>query len=79
MGKTLVSSSMIDRVAVFIGHRLMEVPVGFKWFVEGLLDGSDGFGGEESAGVSFLRHDGVAWSTDKDGMIMDFWPPRSPR
>ena len=71
VGKTLVSSSMIDRVAASIGRRLMEVPVGFKWFVDGLLDGSYGFGGEESAGASFLRHDGAAWSTDKDGIIMD--------
>ena len=71
VGKTLVSSSMIDRVAASIGRRLMEVPVGFKWFVDGLLDGSYGFGGEESAGASFLRHDGAAWTTDKDGIIMD--------
>ena len=71
VGKTLVSSSMIDRVAASIGRRLMEVPVGFKWFVDGLLDGSYGFGGEESAGASFLRLDGTVWSTDKDGIIMD--------
>ncbi|HKT13227.1 MAG TPA: phosphoglucomutase (alpha-D-glucose-1,6-bisphosphate-dependent) [Terriglobia bacterium] len=70
VGKTLVSSSMIDRVAARLGRRLVEVPVGFKWFVEGLLDGSLGFGGEESAGASFLRRDGVAWTTDKDGIIM---------
>jgi len=70
IGKTLVSSSMIDRVAAGIGRRLMEVPVGFKWFVDGLLDGSLGFGGEESAGASFLKHDGSAWSTDKDGLIL---------
>jgi phosphoglucomutase len=70
IGKTLVSSSMIDRVAAELGRRLVEVPVGFKWFVDGLLDGSLGFGGEESAGASFLRRDGGAWSTDKDGIIM---------
>jgi phosphoglucomutase len=69
IGKTLVSSSMIDRVAEDLGRRLVEVPVGFKWFVEGLLDGSIGFGGEESAGASFLRRDGGPWSTDKDGLI----------
>ena len=62
---------MIDRVAASIGRRLMEVPVGFKWFVDGLVDGSFGFGGEESAGASFLRRDGAAWTTDKDGIIMD--------
>ncbi|MFC4071533.1 phosphoglucomutase (alpha-D-glucose-1,6-bisphosphate-dependent) [Actinoplanes subglobosus] len=71
IGKTLVSSSMIDRVAADLGRRLDEVPVGFKWFVPGLLDGSIGFGGEESAGASFLRRDGGAWSTDKDGIILD--------
>ena len=71
VGKTLVSSSMIDRVAGKIGRRLAEVPVGFKWFVDGLLDGSLGFGGEESAGASFLRKDGSVWTTDKDGIIMD--------
>lgn len=71
IGKTLVSSSMIDRVARKIGRRLAEVPVGFKWFVEGLLDGSYGFGGEESAGASFLRRDGRVWTTDKDGIILD--------
>ncbi|HUK65980.1 MAG TPA: phosphoglucomutase (alpha-D-glucose-1,6-bisphosphate-dependent) [Anaeromyxobacteraceae bacterium] len=71
VGKTLVSSGLIDRVAQKLGRRLVEVPVGFKWFVEGLLEGSIGFGGEESAGASFLRRDGGAWSTDKDGIIMD--------
>jgi phosphoglucomutase len=70
IGKTVVSSSMIDRVAEKLGRRLVEVPVGFKWFVDGLIDGSLGFGGEESAGASFLRRDGRAWSTDKDGLIM---------
>jgi phosphoglucomutase len=71
IGKTLVSSSMIDRVAKDIGRQLSEVPVGFKWFVPGLVDGSMGFGGEESAGASFLRKDGTVWTTDKDGIIMD--------
>lgn len=71
VGKTLVSSSMIDRVAGYLKKRLCEVPVGFKWFVDGLLDGSYGFGGEESAGASFLRKDGTVWTTDKDGIIMD--------
>ena len=71
VGKTLVSSSMIDRVARSLGRRVVEVPVGFKWFVDGLLDGSLGFGGEESAGASFLRQDGTVWSTDKDGIILD--------
>ncbi|MEV6600816.1 phosphoglucomutase (alpha-D-glucose-1,6-bisphosphate-dependent) [Actinoplanes sp. NPDC051346] len=71
VGKTLVSSSMIDRVAADLGRRLDEVPVGFKWFVPGLLDGSVGFGGEESAGASFLRRDGGPWSTDKDGILLD--------
>lgn len=71
VGKTLVSSSMIDRVAARLGRSLQEVPVGFKYFVDGLLDGSYGFGGEESAGASFLRHDGTVWTTDKDGIIMD--------
>ncbi len=71
VGKTLVSSALIDRVARKIGRKLVEVPVGFKWFVGGLLDGSLGFGGEESAGASFLRRDGGVWSTDKDGIIMD--------
>jgi phosphoglucomutase len=70
VGKTLVSSSLIDRVARSVGRKCVEVPVGFKWFVEGLLDGSMGFGGEESAGASFLRKDGTAWSTDKDGIIL---------
>jgi len=70
VGKTVVSSSMIDRVTNRLGRRLLEVPVGFKWFVEGLLDGSLGFGGEESAGASFLRRDGTVWSTDKDGIIL---------
>jgi phosphoglucomutase len=69
VGKTVVSSSIIDRVASDLGRRLVEVPVGFKWFVDGLLDGSLGFGGEESAGASFLRRDGSPWSTDKDGLI----------
>lgn len=71
IGKTLVSSSLIDRVAAKLKRKLVEVPVGFKWFVGGLLDGSLGFGGEESAGASFLRRDGTVWSTDKDGIIMD--------
>ncbi len=71
IGKTLVSSSMIDRVAARLGRKLSEVPVGFKWFVPGLLDGSYGFGGEESAGASFLRKDGTVWTTDKDGIILD--------
>jgi phosphoglucomutase len=69
VGKTLVSSSMIDRVVASLGRRLLEVPVGFKWFVDGLVDGSVGFGGEESAGASFLRRDGSVWTTDKDGII----------
>jgi len=71
VGKTLVSTSMLDRIARYLGRRLYEVPVGFKWFVDGLLDGSCGFGGEESAGASFLRRDGSVWTTDKDGIIMD--------
>jgi phosphoglucomutase len=71
VGKTLVSSSMIDRVANKLGRRLCEVPVGFKWFVQGLFDGSFCFGGEESAGASFLRQDGTVWTTDKDGPIMN--------
>jgi phosphoglucomutase len=71
VGKTLVSSSMIDRVVNKLERRLCEVPVGFKWFVPGLFDGSLCFGGEESAGASFLRHDGTVWTTDKDGPIMD--------
>ncbi|MBI5535192.1 MAG: alpha-D-glucose phosphate-specific phosphoglucomutase [Deltaproteobacteria bacterium] len=71
VGKTLVSSSMIDRVAKRLGRRLAEVPVGFKWFVDGLIDGSFGFGGEESAGASFLRLNGTVWTTDKDGILLD--------
>ena len=71
IGKTLVSSSMIDRVASLVGRPLAEVPVGFKWFVDGLFDGSFGFGGEESAGASFLRFDGTVWTTDKDGPVMN--------
>jgi len=70
VGKTLVSSSMIDHVAAALGRRLWEVPVGFKWFVPGLIDGSVAFGGEESAGASFLRKDGTAWTTDKDGILL---------
>ncbi len=70
VGKTLVSSRMIDRVAASLGRRLWEVPVGFKWFVPGLIDGSVGFGGEESAGASFLRFDGTVWTTDKDGILL---------
>jgi phosphoglucomutase len=70
VGKTMVSSSVIDRVASDLGRRLVEVPVGFKWFVPGLLDGSVGFGGEESAGASFLRRDGQVWTTDKDGLVL---------
>jgi phosphoglucomutase len=70
IGKTLVSSSMIDRVAAALGRPMVEVPVGFKWFVPGLIDGSFGFGGEESAGASFLRRDGSTWTTDKDGIIL---------
>ena len=72
VGKTLVSTSMIERVAASLGRRLSEVPVGFKWFVDGLIDGSLGFAGEESAGASFLRRDGTVWTTDKDGILMDF-------
>ena len=71
IGKTLVSTSMIDRVGAALGRRVSEVPVGFKWFVEGLIDGLYGFGGEESAGASFLRKNGKVWTTDKDGIIMD--------
>ncbi len=71
IGKTLVSSSMIDKVADSLGKEMVEVPVGFKWFVPGLIDGSFGFGGEESAGASFLRRDGSVWTTDKDGLILD--------
>jgi phosphoglucomutase len=70
IGKTLVSSSMIDRVAAELGRTLTEVPVGFKWFVPGLLSGDVGFGGEESAGASFLRRDGSVWTTDKDGILL---------
>jgi phosphoglucomutase len=70
VGKTLVSSSLIDRVVASAGRRLLEVPVGFKWFAPGLLDGSVCFGGEESAGASFLRQDGTVWTTDKDGLIL---------
>ena len=69
VGKTIVSSSMIDRVAASLNHRLIEVPVGFKWFVEGLIDGSVGFCGEESSGATFLRRDGTVWTTDKDGIV----------
>jgi phosphoglucomutase len=69
VGKTLVSSAMIDRVVASLGRRLVEVPVGFKWFVDGLLSGTLGFGGEESAGASFLRREGTVWTTDKDGII----------
>jgi phosphoglucomutase len=71
VGKTLVSSSIIDRVAKSLGRELAEVPVGFKWFVDGLVDGSFGFGGEESAGASFLRKDGTVWTTDKDGILLN--------
>jgi len=71
VGKTLVSSSMIDRVAKRMNRKLVEVPVGFKWFVEGLIDGSLGFGGEESAGATFLRQDGTVWTTDKDGLVLN--------
>jgi phosphoglucomutase len=69
VGKTVVSSSMIDRLVNKLGRRLVEVPVGFKWFVEGLIDGSLGFGGEESSGATFLRRDGTVWTTDKDGLV----------
>ena len=69
VGKTLVSSGMLDRVAADLGRRLLEVPVGFKWFVDGLLSGDLGFGGGESAGASFLRRNGTVWTTDKDGII----------
>src|SRR5439155_19467858 len=71
VGKTIVSSAIIDRVAQKLGRRLVETPVGFKWFVDGLIDGSFGIAGEESAGASFLRRDGTGWTTDKDGLIMD--------
>ena len=70
VGKTMVSSSIIDRVAASLARTLVEVPVGFKWFVDGLLDGGLGFGGEESAGATFLRRDGTVWSTDKDGILL---------
>jgi len=70
VGKTLVSSTMIDRVTGFLGRDLWEVPVGFKWFVPGLIDGSVAFGGEESAGASFVRFDGTVWTTDKDGILL---------
>ena len=70
VGKTMVSSGMIDRVTAQLGRKLFEVPVGFKWFVDGLLTGALGFGGEESAGASFLRRDGTVWTTDKDGPIL---------
>src|SRR5438876_4627747 len=70
IGKTIVSSSIIDRVAKKLNRKLVETPVGFKWFVEGLIGGSFGFGGEESAGASFLRRDGGVWTTDKDGVIL---------
>ncbi|HNF07268.1 MAG TPA: phosphoglucomutase, alpha-D-glucose phosphate-specific, partial [Mycobacterium sp.] len=70
VGKTAVSSSIIDRVVAGLGRKLIEVPVGFKWFVDGLIGGTIGFGGEESAGASFLRRDGSVWTTDKDGIIM---------
>ena len=79
IGKTLVSSSMIDRVAASLGRRLWEVPVGFKWFVPGLVDGSVGFGGEESAGASFLQLDGQAWTTDKDGILLALLASGDPR
>jgi phosphoglucomutase len=71
VGKTLVSSSLIDRVVAALGRKLSEVPVGFKWFVQGLFDGTCCFGGEESAGASFLQRDGSVWTTDKDGMILN--------
>ena len=70
IGKTLVSSALIDRVVSARGRKLLEVPVGFKWFVDGLHSGSIGFGGEESAGATLLRFDGSVWSTDKDGIVM---------
>ena len=79
VGKTLVSSSMIDRVVKKLGHDLREVPVGFKWFVPGLVDGSWCFGGEESAGASFLRLDGTVWTTDKDGPSWTCSRQKSPR
>ena len=73
-----MSSSLIDRVVADLGRRLVEVPVGFKWFVPGLLDGSVGFGGEESAGASFLRRDGSVWTTDKDGILLALLASRDP-
>ena len=79
VGKTLVSSGIIDRVVAAAGRRLLEVPVGFKWFSAGLFDGSCCFGGEESAGASFLRRDGRVWTTDKDGSSSRCWRPRSRR
>src|SRR5262249_56765488 len=69
VGKTVVSSTMIDRVAARLGRRLIEVPVGFKWFVDGLVEGKIGFCGEESSGATFLRRDGTVWTTDKDGLV----------
>jgi phosphoglucomutase len=76
IGKTLVSSSMIDQVAARLGRALLEAPVGFKWFVDGFLAASLGFGGAESAGASFLRRDGTVWTTDKDGSFSASFPPR---
>ena len=70
VGKTVVSTSMIDRVAARLGRPLVEVPVGFKWFVEGFINGTLAFGGEESAGASLLRRDGTVWTTDKDGIVL---------
>ena len=78
VGKTAVSSSIIDRVVDGIGRKLVEVPVGFKWFVDGLIGGTIGFGGEESAGASFLRRDGSVWTTDKDGIILALLASRNP-
>src|SRR6202042_1755696 len=75
VGKTIVSSAIIDRVAKKLGRRLVETPVGFKWFVDGLSGGAFGFAGEESAGASFLRRDGSVWTTDKDGLIMGLLAP----
>jgi len=71
IGKTIVTTALIDRLAARLGRTVLEMPVGFKWFVPGLLEGSLGFGGEESAGASFVRHDGTAWTTDKDGIVMN--------
>ena len=79
VGKTIVSSQMIDRITAKVGRKLFEVPVGFKWFVAGLLDGSLGFVGEESAGSIFLRLDGTVWTTDKDGIVPVCWLPKSRR